>query len=449
MSKSSSSALSSHFGSISRRDFLGRSVAGGLGALFHPLSSYAAGTDSGDGPILVVIHQAGGNDSLNTVIPYDRADSSFYYGERPTMGIGGADVLSLSEGLGFNPALPQLKSIWDDGDLAIVNGVGNPNPTLSHFRSIDIWESATAEGSQESGWLGRFFDHQCAAEGAVAPLSGIEARSRSSLAFRNEGPGSALTVNDPAFFDLVHDPLGGATASSFDSVFFRTMMERLNGMTPQGSMSDRRALDFVRETTGAAYSGSRDFQGILDQADLDFPHSNFPNTPIGSDLANIARYINGGAPTSTYHAVQGGYDTHAGQFSGNPLAGRHTDLLSSFDGAIGAFAAEMKRQGKWDRVILLSYSEFGRKVPENGGSGTDHGAAGSLFVAGGGVSPGMHGAFPSLAPDDRVLNNSLAMTTDFRSVYRTILEQGMGLESQAVLNILKTTNEEVPLLGFY
>lgn len=444
----------SQSGGLNRRGFLrglvGAGMAGGpLAGVFGPLSAMASkGADEG-GRILLVIHQAGGNDSLNTVVPYETNDSGFYYAERPRLALQERDILPLQDGLGLHSNLYHLKSLWDDGDLAIVNGVGNPIPTLSHFKSIDVWESSVPTGFDESGWLGRYLTHRCASADGFDSLSGVEAVGRASLAMRTGELTSPLAVKDPAFFDYLTKGRHTPGSASFDNHFARTLAVQgtRDSTTPSGEV-----LEYVRSSLEAALNSSKRLQSIIQTGDGGFPSATFSDDPLGTDLKNIARYINGGSPTTVYFAVHGGYDTHAGQYdydsSGRPLVGRHADLMSGFNGAIGAFATEMKRQGKWDRTLIMTYSEFSRKVNENGNGGTDHGAAGSMFLAGGAVEPGFYGAMPSLAPENRILNNSLAYNTDFRQVYRTVLERWLDLDAEALGTILRADPASFAPLDF-
>jgi len=433
-----------------RRDFLksisGAGLAHGLSNSFFSALSAADNTDDPDSPIFVLIHQAGGNDTLNTVIPIDTAGSAFYYEARPELSLSEEEALPLQDGFGLHPELSGFKELWDDGDLAVINGVGNPNPILSHFRSIDIWEAADPAASTTSGWLGRYFDHRCESEGTFDPAIGIDIRNSSSLAFRTLSNQSALTINTPDFFDYLSAEGNLPTAPGFDGQFNKTFLSNLVDRGEIGSG----AHAYVTSVLKAALTGSGDIQEALSLASQDSEELPFPSTALGGSLKNVARYIRGGVPTAAYFLTQGGYDTHASQYSldsaGRPLAGRHANLLGDLNSALSAFSGEMKRKGLWNRVVVMIYSEFSRKIVQNGNNGTDHGAAGSVFVTGGQVQQGMFGAYPSLAPEDRILNQSMPMTTDLRRVYRTILERWYGLEPTAASEILHISDtEHLPL----
>jgi len=440
-----------HPSCCSRRGFLngvmGAGLASGLGSLFD-LASAQEGSGQ-EGPIFVLIHQAGGNDSLNTVVPYDTDQSEFYYTARPNLGLHHSEVLPLGDGIGLHPSLVQLKNLWDSGELAIVNGVGYENPQLSHFKNIDIWASGSTEALAESGWLGRFFDHQCSGDECDGSFVGIEAVERSSLNFRGKNLLSSLTMKSPALFKFQSDLGSSLVPEGFDDALSMTWLREMNQRQPA---DHHLVLDYVRASLDVALQGASSVEKMLEASDLSRPVGDFPNSAIGGDLSNIASYINGGATASTYFAVQGGYDTHHNQYvtdsAGRPLRGRHSVLLADFDEAIGAFAREMKRQGQWHRVLLMSYSEFSRKIPENGNHGTDHGAAGSIFLAGGALESGFFGEMPKLIEDQRIMNHSMAPVVDFRQVYRTVLERWFHIPSQSVESILRIPEQSHPSLGF-
>jgi len=442
-------------GEFDRRAFLkslgGLGMAPSLGGgFFGALSSLgsAANDPDPDGPILVLIHQAGGNDALNTVVPIDTVDSEYYYQGRPSLALNENEALPLQDGYGLHPRLVQLKQLWDEGTLSVINGVGNPSPNLSHFRSRDIWEAANFSSAPKSGWLGRYFDHRCEQAVNFESTIGIELNSSTSLAFLTKSKESALTVQSPLFFDYLSAKGDLPTARDFDGAFRK---EFLAGLIDRGEIKSGTQA-YATSALKAALSGSDSLQDALENSSQDKDEVAFPATTFAKSLRNVARYIGGGMNTSTYFLTQGGYDTHASQYildgDGRPLLGRHANLLGDLDSALGAFSAEMKRQGAWDRVTVMVYSEFSRKIIENGNQGSDHGAAGSVFIAGGQVQPGFYGDYPSLAPESRILNESMPMTTDFRRVYRTILERWYGLDPVEAAELLDIPTSEHPPLDF-
>lgn len=437
---------------MDRRRFL--QGMGGTGVLASTwggaMSSLMARADEPDpdGPILVLLHLAGGNDVLNTVVPVDTEGSIHYYAGRNELALDAGDVLPLQGGYGLHPHLQQIKSLWDQGDLAIVNGVGNPNQILSHFKSIDIWESGSPEALKESGWLGRYFQHRCSEEGSFDSMIGVDVRETASLAYLTPESDTTLTLSNPEFFEFLSREKELPSDPDFDRLLLRGMAE---GLVSRGS-SEGKILQYVTSSLKSALEGSDSIQASLGAADAFDDKTVFPSTKLGRDLQNIAGYISGGLPSSTYFLTQGGYDTHADQVQlngeGKPLDGRHAVLLAQFDEAMGAFVGELKKRGVWNRVTVVAYSEFSRKVLQNGNMGTDHGAAGSVFVTGGQVKEGFYGEYPSLAPDDLILNNSMPVTTDFRRVYRTILERGLGVDVAAAAELLRVPSDEFLPLDF-
>ena len=437
---------------LGRREFMkglgSLGVIGGVGGGFLPSLVAGDGEPDPEGPIFVLIHQAGGNDTLNTVVPVDTSESSHYYEGRPDLALNEGEVLPLQDGLGLHPGLAQFKGLWDSGDLAIINGVGNPNPILSHFRSIDIWEGADPAATTGSGWLGRYFEHQCEGAGEFDSKIGIDVRTAASLAFRTPHNEAVLTIQNPQFFNYLSAEETLPLAPEFDEVLRKGVV---SGLVERGDPSSD-VLKYVTSTLKAALGGADAVQSALGTAAEDENETAFPGSAIGVSLRNVARYIGGGMSTSTYFLTQVGYDTHGGQYlldgSGRPLEGRHAGLLSSLDGAVGAFATEMKRLGVWNRVVVMVYSEFSRKIAQNGSGGTDHGAAGSVFIAGGQTQTGLYGAYPSLAPEDLILNGSMPMTTDFRRVYRTILERWYGLSAADAATLLRVPVSDFQPLDF-
>ena len=439
---------------IGRRSFLKKSIAagfagGGLNGVLAPFAAASDGDAGSDGPILLVIYQEGGNDSLNTVIPHSREDSTLYYRDRPKLAIREEETLMLQDGLGLHPSLGALQGLWDSGDLAVVNGVGQPSPNLSHFKLRNVWASSSLDGDTGSGWLGRYFDHKCSSGDSFDPFVGLETLTSAGLSFRTQSSNTAVTMKNPDLFKYLAANDSHILLPEIDNEFSEQILRKMNDSATTGT---RPVLDYARNSIQAAFKSAGEIQEFLRNTKASFPPNNFPNSIVGRDLRNIARYIDTGSRSSVYFTVQKGYDSHTSQFvnnaSGRPLLGSHANLLSDLDSAIGAFATEMKRQGKWDRVVIMTYSEFSRKITENGTNGTDHGAAGSMFVLGGGVKSGLYGQFPSLSDDDRILNNSMDSTTDFRQVYRTILESFMNLSASDAASILRIDAQNFPNLDF-
>ncbi|HMO04757.1 MAG TPA: DUF1501 domain-containing protein [Kiritimatiellia bacterium] len=411
-----------------RRDFLRTGLLGGamtwsaptfLLSAMNALSASAAdaatqAVTGRDGPILVVVQLSGGNDGLNTVIPYT---NDFYRKARPTLAVPARDVLALGGDVGLHPALAGFRSLYDDGLAAVVQGVGYPNPNRSHFRSMEIWHTAVdANRASNRGWLGRYFDNACAGSD---PTVAINLGKENPQAFAAKIPkGISYQPERPVAFE---DPLGGlgmAAAAEDEAAGGSITTLRGGGGTEQVD-----ALDFIERTALHAQVSS-DQIGRISKAYT--PRETFPNSGLGRDLRTVAQLIGGGMPTRIYYVSLGGFDTHANQ------AGSHRNLLATLGDAVRVFMAEMKRQDNLDRVLLLTFSEFGRRVDENAGQGTDHGAAAPCFLFGGAIKPGLHGTAPSLDPS-RLVDGDLAFTTDFRALYASLLDHHLRADSATIL----------------
>jgi uncharacterized protein (DUF1501 family) len=423
-----------------RRQFLRTSVLGAaaswtlpvfLEKTFFALDAMAADaltqTATGkDSTILVVLQMAGGNDGLNTVVPY--ADDT-YYRSRPRLGLPADKILKLNSHVGLNGKLTGLKSLFDEGHLSVVQGVGYPNPNRSHFRSTEIWQTASdADRNESEGWIGRYFDNCCA---GADPTVGIAIGQEMPQAFAAKTPTGIAFWQPEQFRWRPSEKVEGRMSA--EEFFFR----QLNGSigtqelaaSEGGSIStisgksktDLSTLDFLTRTALDAQLSS---DKILAIARKYKSNVSYPQGRLAASLSVIACMIAGGLPTRVYYASQGGFDTHAGQ------ANAHERLMGELNDALSAFAADLKQQGNFDRVLLMTFSEFGRRVVENANAGTDHGAAAPMFIVGGAVKPGLFGKYPSLTDLDY---GDLKFSTDFRSVYGTVLDQWLHAPSQVVL----------------
>ena len=379
-----------------------------------------------DGTILVVLQLAGGNDGLNTVVPY--ADDT-YHRTRPTLALQDDQILKLDDYVGLNPKLTGLKSLYDEGHLAIVQGVGYPNPSRSHFRSTEIWETASdARRNETNGWLGRYFDNCCS---GADPTVGVAIGEEMPQAFAAKNP-TGITFSRPEQFRWRSSEPGYGHVTTEES-FFRQLNGSDEEDMPTGNgrgsisalsgkaRSDLSTLEFLQRTALDAQLSSDKVLAIARKYKSNVP---YPQGQLASSLNIIARMIAGGLTSRVYYASHGGFDTHAGQIN------THTRLMSEFNDAVSAFVADMKQQGNFQRVLLMTFSEFGRRVAENANGGTDHGAAAPMFVLGGAVKAGLLGKYPSLVDLDR---GDLKFNTDFRSVYGTILDRWLKAPSQIVL----------------
>lgn len=417
-----------------RRHFLRTSLLGGavswtvpafLERTFFALDAMAADsliqTATGkDAPILVVLQMAGGNDGLNTLVPFT---DDAYFRARPSLAISANKTLKLTDHFGLHHKLAGLKSLHDEGHLAIVQGVGYPNPNRSHFRSTEIWHTASDSAVTEKyGWMGRYFDSCCSGED---PSVGVGIGNQTPQAFAAPEPRGITFARPEQFrFDLKN-----ATDRDVSDEFFRSMndfeSEQMDGasigMLPGHADGKGDTLDFLQRTSLDAVVSSDKVAEIIKRTQ---PGVSYPPNRLADSLNLVARLIGGGMPTRVYYVAQGGYDTHSSQ------AGSHEKLMQELDTSLAAFCADLKAQGNFNRVLLMTFSEFGRRVAENASGGTDHGAAAPLFVIGGKVKSGLHGEAPSLS---QLHNGDLIHRVDFRSVYATILSKWLNAPVEPVL----------------
>jgi uncharacterized protein (DUF1501 family) len=355
--------------------------------------------------ILVVVLLAGGNDGLNTLIPY--ADP-LYYQARPTLAIPPEQVLHLDDRVGLSPALPLLKARYDAGQVAVVQGVGYPNPNRSHFRAMDIWQTAVPDRIEQTGWLGRYL--QACACGSDRQLEGISIGATVQKSFWTE-----LTLV-PAISNLAAFRYGNARAnpdaSQYEVEALRRALSQSRGRSEE---------EFLRQATRTALDDADTMEQVAQGYQTTVA---YPQSPLSQSLRTIAQVIAGDIGTRVFFATLGGFDTHANQ----PF--QQQRLLGELDGTIDAFMQDLERLGRLHDVMLMTFSEFGRRVQQNASNGTDHGTAEPLFMVGGGVKGGLHGAYPSLADLDR---GDLKFTTDFRSVYGSLLQGWMGAPADQIL----------------
>ena len=397
----------------SRREFLKQFGAASLVSLGATPPSFlaraaAANETKSDERILVLVQMAGGNDGLNTVVPFGRDE---YYKARPGVGIAKNTVLKLNSELGLHPAMTGFKTLFDEGCLSIIQGVGYPHPDRSHFRSMDIWQSAKPEKEDVSnGWLGRALDSTVEQHiGKVPGLAfGTDKLPLSLVASKINVP----TVRDVKGYQL---QLGPGSESSLKA--HREALERIASRDAAAG-SD---LDFLRRTARTAWSSAEKLKRISASYK---PATAYPGNALGQKLRTVAEIISGDMGTRMFFVNLDGFDTHSQQ------ANSHQALLTELSSAITAFVGDLKGHGLADRVMVATFSEFGRRVAENGSLGTDHGAASQMFVISPKCQAGIIGAHPSLTDLD---DGDLKFHTDFRSVYATLLDRWLGIASEPVL----------------
>jgi uncharacterized protein (DUF1501 family) len=407
---------------ITRRDFM----RGGVAAFTLGFSAPAFLTDIARAQgrsrrNLVVLYLSGGNDGLSTLIPYTDAQ---YYARRPNLAIPAASVLQIgSDGagnvLGLNPRLSDLRTIFNAGRLALIQRTGYPNSSRSHFQGTDIWSSADPATPQNIGWLGRYLDRLPAPVDPLTAWSTVRETPRTLLA-RTVGVPSIANVAEYAFAS----PNGGT-----DAQFARQAATRIASHVP----IDRPHLAFVNSTAQAAFVTLDRVAQVANYA----PTVTYPNNGFGQALLMVAGAIARGVGTSIFWVQTGGFDTHAGQNT-NVANGTYTTLMTTLNGGLFAFYRDLLNQGLLNDTLVLQFSEFGRRITENGSTGTDHGAASLMMAIGGSVRGGIYGTAPNLriASDNPTLENNgqdVTFETDFRAVYARVLDNWLGADSTAIL----------------
>jgi uncharacterized protein (DUF1501 family) len=422
-----------------RREFMALGVRSvGLVAASGYLPAFIARTAAAlpadkDKRILVVIQLGGGNDGLNTVVPY--ADD-LYYQARPSLGIRSGNLVRVDDHLGFNRAMTPLKALYDDANMAVVQGVGYPNPDRSHFRSMEIWHTADRDGVKGTGWLGRFFDHCCAGadpakKGELASI-GVSIGKTAPQAFHNRA-NVGVSVENPATFQWNPSGETSGLAKVQREIFSRvnrpggardtTLQELVRPMAAGGEIgpADPGAVEFLRHTAMNAMLAGDEIRRLLGKSGSG---DRFSGSSLGRQMRMIASLIAGDFGARVYYANLGGFDTHSAQ------AGTHARLLQELSENVSLLHAELKRAKKSDQVLVMAFSEFGRRVQENGSGGTDHGAAAPVFLFGDRLGAGIHGKPPPL---DDLDGGDLRHAIDFRSVYASILEDWLGAPPKALI----------------
>ena len=371
-----------------------------------------------NGKVIVLLQLSGGNDGLNTVIPIE---DDLYYNVRPSLGIKKEDAIHLNYLTGMHPSLQPLKSLYDDGMMAVVQNVGYESPNRSHFRSTDIWLSASDSNVIiDDGWVGRYLakvlpdhnpinsEHPMAIQIGSTQSTLLECTCQGSMGISFESPNQ--------FYQLI----SGSTAD--------------NDPPPDTIAGNQ--LKYIKEVAALSI---RYAQVIKEKADLVENKATYPNTRLGRQLAIVAELIAGGLETPVYLTSIGGFDTHANQ------ANSHANLLTGVAEAIEAFQNDLKLLGIDDRVVLMTFSEFGRRLEQNGSAGTDHGTAAPLFVIGRNVYGGIYGPNPDLSDLDN--SGDIKYKYDFRQLYATLLTQQLGMPIDRMPDVLMKGFETLPLIS--
>ena len=357
---------------------------------------------------LVVIELVGGNDALNTVIPYN---NGLYYDFRPTIGIPQEEVLALDQELGLNPNMAPFKSLWDQGQLAIINGIGYANPNRSHFRSRDVWYTAEPERIGAEGWLG-------------AVIRDLDPTGENVLTGLNFGRGlpRALVCKGVPVASVGNLETYGLMPDLKDEMTRRIALDAFSRM--YGPTTGK---DAVAQVLGQAGTDALKGADILRTApQLYSSDVEYADNPIAQTLKNVAQVMCADLGTRVYFARHASFDTHSAEL----LA--HSKLWQDVSTAIGDFTADLTEHGLADDTLILVWSEFGRRIKDNG-AGCDHGSGGVAFVIGEPVNGGFYGEFPSLREEDQ-LDGDLHFNNDFRSTYSTILDKWLGLDPDSIVN---------------
>ena len=350
------------------------------------------------GKNLVIVQLSGGNDGLNTIIPFQ---NDIYYKNRPTLGIQQNKVLKLNDELGFNPAMEALRSVFDDGKMCILNSVGYPNPDRSHFRSMDIWHTASHSNEYlQTGWIGRYLDNKC--QGCEKPYHALEVDDSLSLAMKGIQQ-SGFAMSDPK-----------ALKKTTDNRFLRAAAEH------EHHQEDNVAYLYK---TMINTQSSADY--LYDQSKIHQSKISYPATAFAKDLRQIAELITADTDTKIYYVSLSGFDTHAFQKNAQEK------LLQKYAEAMAAFIKDLKQNELLDDTLIMTFSEFGRRVKQNASNGTDHGTANNLYLMGGNLQKaGFYNAGPNLSDLDK---GDLKYEIDFRKIYATILEDWLDADASSIL----------------
>jgi uncharacterized protein (DUF1501 family) len=408
---------------ISRRRFVqgsaGIAVLGGAVPRFlmgvadaQPLADANADPDN----VLVVVQMNGGNDGLNTVVPYS---DDAYHRVRPAIRVGETTVLKIDDRVGLNPVMAPLMELYKEGNVAIVQGVGYPNPNRSHFEATQIWETAAPDRPLNYGWLGRYLDRTTPRVNGAVPDPGSAFKAVSLL---DTIPMAleAQHVDVPAIGQLNTFGYNGGGTKAQAGVLY-------DGARPGQSPY----LNLIESTAREAIHGGE----VLKAKTASYkPAVTYPTDPFSSQLRQAAAIITSGLNTRIVFVSIGSFDTHAGQRN------QQDRLLGYMASGIKAFYADLASRGMSNKVLLMTFSEFGRRVAQNASNGTDHGTAAPLFMVGGKVKGGLYGQQPSLTDLD---HGDLKFNTDFRSVYATVIQRWMGRDPS---DVIAGTFEQLPVV---
>lgn len=387
---------------MKRRNFIKRTSLATGGMLLAPQFLKALETNSikgFNGKKLIIIQLKGGNDGLNTVVPFR---NDLYYQNRQQIAISKNELLNLNDEVGFHPSLKPLKNLYDKGYLSIINNVGYPNPNRSHFRSTDIWQTASnSDEFLQTGWIGRYLDIN-----KTQSHKAIEVDESLSLMLKGEAQNGLAITNPKLFYKLLKQP------------FFDKLLQTKN------THLDEHNLGYLYNTMIDARSSAN---YIYEKSKTTSSKANYPKNIFGKQLKTISEFITSGLETEVYYAALSGFDTHANQQN------RQAKLLETYAESMNIFVNDLQNNNALDNTLIFTFSEFGRRVKQNGSRGTDHGTANNVFIIGKNLKKaGLYNPLPNLQNLDS--NGDLKFTVDFREVYATILDKWLQIDNAKILN---------------
>lgn len=385
---------------MNRRNFIrNTSLASGtflIPGFLKPLENFSF---AGSPKRLVIIQLSGGNDWLNTIVPYQ---NDIYFKSRPKLALKEDMLVPLEKGLALNRSLIKLKDLYESHEMAIINNVGYPNPDRSHFRSMDIWQ--TASNSNEylyTGWLGRYLDSEC-----KNSYEAVELNNYLSLALKGKNLNGLAVQNIKQLHKEMQSPYFNDLATISKS---NVLNEDNQGYLYKMLINSQSSIDY-----------------LFEKAKTQTNTADYPDNAFGKQLKNMATFIAGGSETKVYYISLNGFDTHANQLN------RQNNLLTTYSEGLTSFIANLKELNKWDDTLIFTFSEFGRRVEENASQGTDHGAAGNVLLFGKNLKKkGIINELPNLANLD---DGDLKYSVDFRSVYKNILQNWLGADAGKIIS---------------
>jgi uncharacterized protein (DUF1501 family) len=388
---------------MKRRGFVKKTSIGAVGTLFVPQflrSMDLVGLNNITSfKKLVVIQLSGGNDGLNTIIPFE---NDIYHRLRPKISVSKTDAIKINEELGFNPAFEQFNKLYKDGSVSILNSVGYPNPNRSHFRSMEIWHTATNSNKySKTGWLGRYMDAYCNNSHSM-----IEFDSQLSLSLYGQlRNGLAVQNSSSLYKNLNHD-------------YFRHVIQSANATNLNDDNQGYLYKTLIQTDQSAQY--------LKKTHTVKNNNFEFPKSQLGKKLGKISQFIRSGLDTQVYYVSHNGFDSHVNQRKKQDV------LLRNYSDSIYAFVESLKKAGEFDNTLILTFSEFGRRVEENGSSGTDHGKANNLFIIGNNLKkPGIYNDAPDLTSLD---DGDVSHKIDFRNVYSDIISEWFKKDSSKIVS---------------